>query len=75
MAEKTRKEHLEWCKQRANEYIDIGDLTQAFASMASDLGKHQETVGHMGITLGMSMMISGGLNSEDEMRKFINDFN
>jgi len=41
----TRQEHLEWCKKRALEYIDINDLQQAFASMVSDLNKHPETKG------------------------------
>jgi hypothetical protein len=39
----TRAEHLAWCKQRALEYVDRGDLAQALASMISDLGKHPDT--------------------------------
>jgi hypothetical protein len=38
-----RQEHLEWCKQRALEYVERGELTNAVASMCSDLGKHKET--------------------------------
>jgi hypothetical protein len=37
-----REEHLEWCKQRAREYLDAGDLENAITSMGSDLGKHPE---------------------------------
>lgn len=37
----TRDEHLAWCKQRAVEYLDAGDLRNAVASMGSDLGKHE----------------------------------
>jgi hypothetical protein len=33
----TRAEHLNWCKQRALEYVATGDLSQAVASMTSDL--------------------------------------
>jgi hypothetical protein len=40
---RTREEHLEWCKQRAREYLDRGDLANAVASMGSDLDKHPET--------------------------------
>jgi hypothetical protein len=40
---KTREEHLEWCKQRAREYLDRGDLANAVASMGSDMDKHPET--------------------------------
>jgi hypothetical protein len=40
---KTREEHLEWCKQRAREYLDRGELADAVASMGSDMDKHPET--------------------------------
>jgi hypothetical protein len=39
----TRDEHLAWCKGRALEYLDAGDLTHAVASMASDLRMHSDT--------------------------------
>jgi hypothetical protein len=42
---KTREEHLAFCKQRALEYLDAGDVTNAIASMMSDLRKHDETRG------------------------------
>ncbi len=70
-----RAEHLEWCKARALEYVEENDLPQAFASMASDLGKHPETEGHMGIDLGMMQLMSGHLNTQTAMKKFIEDFN
>jgi hypothetical protein len=38
-----KKEHLEWAKKRAHEYVDIGDLPNAMASMISDLGKYEGT--------------------------------
>ena len=38
-----RDEHLAWCKRRALEYVDTGDLTHAVASMASDLKTHLDT--------------------------------
>jgi Tfp pilus assembly protein PilF len=36
-------EHIAFCKQRALEYVQQGDLSQAFASLVSDLGKHPKT--------------------------------
>ena len=39
----TCDEHLAWCKRRALEYADAGDLTHAVASMASDLKTHPDT--------------------------------
>lgn len=70
-----RAEHLAWCKQRALEYVDRGDVTNAYASMASDLGKHPETAGHAAIALGVKLMMIGDLKTPDSMRRFINGFN
>jgi hypothetical protein len=71
----TRAEHLSWCKQRALEYVDQGELTNAYASMASDLGKHPETEKHAAIQLGMMLMMGGHLSTAPKMREFINGFN
>ena len=71
----TRAEHLEWCKQRAFEYCEAGDTLGAFASMASDLGKHPETQGHAGLELGMLQMIAGRLSTPTQMRTFLEEFN
>ncbi len=71
----TRAEHLAWCKKRALEYVNAGDVNQAYASMASDLGKHPETANHGAISLGMMMLMSGHLSSPMKMREFINGFN
>ena len=71
----TRAEHLQWCKDRALEILDSGDITQAYASMASDLGKHEGTSEHAAIELGAMLMFSGNLNTDREMREFIEGFN
>ena len=34
-----RAEHLQWCKDRANAFVDAGLLQDAYTSMASDLQK------------------------------------
>jgi hypothetical protein len=71
-----RAEHLQWCKDRARkEYEFSGDLNDAFASMMSDLRKHDELENHVGISLGMAMNMSGHLSTETEMFKWINGFN
>lgn len=70
-----RQEHLNWCKKRANEYVDNGDLTNAFGSMTSNVEKHPETEGHLGIVLGMQLKMGGFLETEKEMRDWINGFN
>ena len=71
----TRQDHLIWCKKRALEYVEINDLNQAFASMASDLRKHKETAEHIGIELGFTLLMNNHLNTPREMRKFIEGFN
>jgi len=70
-----RTEHLQWCKNRALEYVDNGDLQEAFASMASDLRKHPETESHCGIQLGMALLMNGHLDTADKMIKWIDGFN
>lgn len=37
-----RAEHLAWCKKRALEYLDHGDVKGALTSMNSDLSKHED---------------------------------
>lgn len=71
----TRAEHLQWCKDRALEYVDRGDTRNALASMFSDLGKHPETRGHAGIELGMRLLIAQLLNEPAKVREFINGIN
>jgi hypothetical protein len=70
-----RQEHLEWCKKRAVEYVESGDLNGAFASMMSDIQKHPDTANHSAITLGMGLKMNGFLNTKSEMKDFILGFN
>lgn len=55
----TRAEHLAWAKQRALEYVDMGDISGALASMMSDLGKHPELANHAAIELTGMLMVAG----------------
>ena len=71
----TRAEHLAWCKQRALEYIDLGDVKNALASMFSDLGKHEGTRNHAAIQLGVMLMLAGHLDDPREARRYIEGFN
>lgn len=70
-----RQEHIDWCKKRALEYVEQGDLLQAFTSMTSDLNSNPITENHIGIMLGMQQISVGLLNTPAEMKKFIEDFN
>lgn len=70
-----RSEHMAWCKERALEYLDKNDIQQAYVSMVSDLGKHAETENHLGIQLGMGLMLAGHLSTVSKMKEFILGFN
>lgn len=65
MSECTRDEHTEWCKQRAREYLDKGDVANAVTSMLSDMGKHPdcalaaEKMGPIGILYIMQHDLQG----------------
>lgn len=71
----TREEHLAWCKQRALEYVELGDYNQALTSMMSDLGKHPGTASHIGIELTVILMFNGLLKTREEVIKHIKGFN
>ena len=73
MSEPTRAEHLQWCKDRALEYLP-DDPTQAMASMVSDLRKHKETANHPAIELGGMLMFGGHLSRAAEVENWIKGF-
>lgn len=70
---RSRDEHLAWAKQRALEYLTKGDITNAIASMGSDLMKHEELK-----TISMAMMpvaLSYAMNHDlDGARRWIEGF-
>ncbi len=68
-----RQEHIQWCKDRALEYVELGDLTNAVASMSSDIEKHDETKGHSGALLGVMELL--GSPSQESIKRWINGFN
>jgi len=73
----TRAEHLAWCKERALEYLDEGDVQQAFASFASDMSKHPETAKAFVPLRTAGLQVLMNVRSDKtfgEMRKFINGF-
>lgn len=70
-----RQQHLDWCKQRALQYCDIGDTTSAWSSMVSDMSKEPETAEHAAIELGNMLFFGGHLSTVLQMREFIQGFN
>jgi thiamine biosynthesis protein ThiC len=74
---KTRAEHLAWCKQRAIEYADQGDVASAIASLASDLSKDPRTASSADIVQGLMMplLLAGEFERPGRLREFIEGFN
>lgn len=73
----TREEHLKWCKDRAMEYVNAGDLQQAFTSMCSDLEQHEENAKLHKQTnmIGFQLLLMGQLESKAQMTKWIQGYN
>lgn len=69
----TRDEHLTWCKKRALEYVEAGDLAQAVISMLSDIEKHPEL--KCNAYLAMAGTMAAMDQDEAGVRRFINGFN
>ena len=66
----TRDEHLEWCKTRAQDYLNVGDVANAVTSMLSDLSKHPDTKG-IGEKLSGLGMLSIMNHDLEGARRFI----
>ena len=68
----TRDQHLAWCKARAREYIEIGEIRQAVTSMMCDLAKHDDIViSSETAVLSFEVMLS---NDRDKAQRFIDGF-
>lgn len=72
MNDRTRDEHLEWCKQRAREELARGDWSGAAASMISDLRKHPGTESSVEIAGALMIALVHDVNSA---RRFVEGFN
>jgi hypothetical protein len=72
----TRDEHIAWCKKRALEYLDAGDLKQAFTSMLSDVNKHPDCKDHPGLLIGAGfMLLPGWIEDREKIHRWIVGFN
>jgi hypothetical protein len=71
--QRTREEHLAWCKKRALEYLPDAP-TEAFTSFASDMRKHPETKGAETF-IGMSIMCTELFENPAKMESWIKGFN
>lgn len=73
---RTRQEHLQFCKDRAMEYVKEGNLLEAVTSMMSDLGKHPETTATGALAaLGLLAMQQAQAGDVDGVKRYIQGFN
>ncbi len=70
----SRQEFMAWARVRALEYVDRGELDSALSSIASDLQQRTDTRRHGGIRLGYELRAKGLLETQREMRHFIEGF-
>ena len=68
-----RAEHVSWCKKRAHEYLRENDLSNAVASMISDMNKREDC--RVNEFLAMAGMLSVANYDNDGVRRFIDGFN
>jgi hypothetical protein len=67
-----RTQYIEWCKDRAREYLDAGQLSDALASMISDMNQRKDTqVSSYLATFGLSCVMR---NDTEAVRRFISGF-
>lgn len=69
--------HLAWCKERALEYADRGDVGGAIASLIQDLGLRPETADLMPVVVDLMMPLAmiGEFSQPGKLRDFIEGFN
>jgi hypothetical protein len=67
-----REEHVTWCKARAMEYYNLGDMKNAVTSMISDMNKREDTrVADVLIQLGMLHLAN---HNDREIKHWIEGF-
>ena len=72
----TRKEHLDWCIQRAIEEMNFSKKpSQGLISMASDLRKHPETNSEVLISLTLMQLTTNPKITRQEVINFLKGFN
>jgi hypothetical protein len=68
----SREEHVEWCKARAMEYYNEGDMQSAVTSMVSDMDKREDTkINSALVMLSMTYLLHGSLS---DIKRWIQGF-
>ena len=70
-----RQNYVQWCKDRAMEYVTAGDLKNAVMSMLSDMKKNSETDSPILGILMIAGMDAARQNDTQAITKWIQGFN
>jgi len=70
-----RKEYIEWCKKRALERVEKGELAEAIVALSNDMSKSSKTIDHPLIDYGMILVIAGYFSTAKQVKEFINTIN
>jgi hypothetical protein len=70
----TKTEHINWCIDRAEFYLDRNELTEAIASFISDMTKHEDTIERIMIFVESELLFAH-TNTVSEFRRWIKGFN
>ena len=68
----TREKHVAWCKERALEYVDGGDLVNAVGSMISDMQDLGTDAVHPHLMATGAMLVADG--DPEAVRRWIEGF-
>lgn len=73
MATTTREQHIVEVRERALAELDGTERgrANALSSVASDLGKHPDTVGHGAVLLGTMLAMNGHMATDEQVRVHI----
>ena len=71
----TRQEILQAALKQAEPYLEQGDFSQAWTAHTSELKKHKETKEHLGIELGIQLLMAGFIGDVEKMREHLQGFN
>lgn len=69
-----RNEYLKWAKERAIKIANEQGGIEAWSSLVSDLTNHDELKDHVGIGLGLGVLMMSNFE-KNETIKFIEGFN
>ncbi len=71
-----RQQHLQWCKDRALDYLNRGKIAEGMASFTSDMGKHEDTARTLNNGLSHAIIMQALMtNSQRECIAAVEGFN